>query len=183
MPLSLAGVIAEQQTVVTLLLGRALPPGQPTLAGIERVTRALFGHLRVFEEIVLPVLGDSKHADTARSAGHGLADDLAIALTEQLRSGSTALYEQLRGASARLFTAEAQLLRDPVAVARIVADPDLAELADEQFFSMMGGDLIEILSKLEARTGDRRYLKRRSADRRLEDRRSGILSLGTSRCR
>jgi hypothetical protein len=142
----------------------------------------LFGHLRAFEEIVLPVLLDSQHAEVARSAGHRLADDLAIALTELHRSGSAAFYEQLRAASVRLFTAEARLLRDPVAVARIAADPDLAELAEEQFASMMGSDLIDILSKLEARTGDRRSIKRRSTDRRLRDRRLGILGLGTSRC-
>ena len=182
MPPSLAGVIAEQQTVVTLLLGRALSSGQASPAGIERLTRALFGHLRAFEEIVLPVLGESKLAETARFAGQTLADDLAIALTELQRSGSTALYEQMRGASARLFTAEARVLRDPISVARIAAESDLAEAAEEQFASMMGSDLIEILAKLKARTGDRRSIKRRAADRRSGDRRLGILSLGASRC-
>jgi len=136
---SLAGVIAEQQTVVTLLLGRALPPGRST-PEIEKVTRALFGHLRSFEDVVLPVLGDSEYTNTTRSAAQRLADDLAIALTELHRSGSAALYEHLRGASARLFAAQARLLRDPVVVARIAADPDLAELAEEQFASTMGSD-------------------------------------------
>jgi len=181
MPSSLAGVIAEQQTVVTLLLGRALSSGQVTPAGIERLTRALFGHLRAFEDIVLPVLGDSKLADAAKVAGQTLADDLAIALSELQRSGSTALYEQMRGASARLFTAEARLLRDPNSIARIAAESDLAEAAEDQFASMMGSDLIEILARLKARTGDRRSIKRRAADRRSADRRLGILSLGTSR--
>jgi hypothetical protein len=67
MPAYVGAVLAEQQAVISLLMRRLRAAEYESVADAETLVRALFGHLKVAEHLLLPAFATSRHFASAKA--------------------------------------------------------------------------------------------------------------------
>ena len=137
MPAYVGAVLAEQQAVISLLMRRLRAAEYESVADAETLVRALFGHLKVAEHLLLPAFVTSRHFASAKAALGLAVAHLAAAVAEQQRTGSLTSYAQLDQSVPMLFAAEGLLLHDATKT-ELHALSGLGQQAEEEFTLLIG---------------------------------------------
>lgn len=136
-------VVAEQQAVMALLSKRLWLTDQRSPDDAESFSRALFSHLVVVEQALIPAFRRADQATGMQATMRLVAAQLATAVAELQDSGSLCAYKDLKISIPMLFAAESMLVRGVPDEA--VIDLDLALRLDDEFAALMGrSDLRDI---------------------------------------